>query len=115
MGVRLEPSDKWPRTSESDKARPSGEAGPGEEGARWKRFTPSAVDASKCLARTWNEGRGGQCQRNSQAGKDLCQAHAKKVGAEGWLGMVTGRSQIRSWKGRSWGAGANLDLAMEMF
>ena len=51
----------------------------------WRRFTPANIDEHKCLARTWNSGRGGQCRRKpSEAGvcrgcKDL--AHGKVTGA----------------------------------
>ena len=72
-------------------ARRSSEPGAREEDvARWRRFTPSAVDASRCLARVWNGGCGGQCTRRPQAGADLCAGHARNVAKDAWLGKVTG-------------------------
>ena len=58
-----------------------------------KRFTPSVVDDSRCLARTWGGGRGGQCSKRPLPGHELCaQHHAelsfKNVG--GTHGLVTG-------------------------
>ena len=42
------------------------------------------------MARTWNEGRGGQCGSKPGAGKDFCRRHEKKQGSETWLGRVDG-------------------------
>ena len=38
----------------------------------WKRFTPAEVDYSKCLARTFCRGRGGQCVHPPEAGSEFC-------------------------------------------
>ena len=51
----------------------------------WRRFTPANVDEQKCLARTWNGGRGGQC-RNKPSEGGMCRgcrglAHGKVTGA----------------------------------
>jgi len=43
----------------------------------WKRFTPADVDSNKCLARIWNGGDGGQCQRNRHEQSDFCKVHGK--------------------------------------
>ena len=67
-----------------------GVAGVGEETARWKRFTPSSVDMSRCLARVWSGGRGGQCANAPLPGEDLCKRHAAKFGKDGCHGKVTG-------------------------
>ena len=40
-----------------------------------KRFTPSKIDFKKCLARTWSDGYGGQCDAMPVANKTLCKAH----------------------------------------
>eukprot|EP00929_Paragymnodinium_shiwhaense_P000334 TRINITY_DN100582_c0_g1_i1.p1 TRINITY_DN100582_c0_g1~~TRINITY_DN100582_c0_g1_i1.p1 ORF type:complete len:311 (+),score=78.33 TRINITY_DN100582_c0_g1_i1:134-1066(+) len=40
----------------------------------WRKFTPLVVDKTKCLARTWNGGTGGQCGKNATEG-DFCGAH----------------------------------------
>mmetsp|Transcript_13858 Transcript_13858/g.37662 ORF Transcript_13858/g.37662 Transcript_13858/m.37662 type:complete len:706 (-) Transcript_13858:219-2336(-) len=51
-------------------------------------FTPAVVDQTRCLARIWNYGQGGQCSRSRCAG-DFCFQHAKD---EFWRshGRVTG-------------------------
>eukprot|EP00928_Gymnodinium_smaydae_P021131 TRINITY_DN18224_c0_g1_i1.p1 TRINITY_DN18224_c0_g1~~TRINITY_DN18224_c0_g1_i1.p1 ORF type:complete len:488 (-),score=94.34 TRINITY_DN18224_c0_g1_i1:73-1536(-) len=49
----------------------------------WKRFTPSKVDMSKCMARTWAGGRGGQCGQRPSAGTPFCAAHLR---GKGWRG-----------------------------
>ncbi len=56
----------------------------------WRMFTPPLVDASRCLARTWGAGQGGQCVRRHLAGGRLCAMHAAKQGGGQWLGEVTG-------------------------
>ena len=38
----------------------------------WRRFSPEEVDGFKCLARTWNGGRGGQCGNPRERGSDFC-------------------------------------------
>ena len=40
-----------------------------------RRFTPAASDRSRCLARVWGGGRGGQCTSRRVAGKDFCRQH----------------------------------------
>ena len=76
--------------------RGSGVAGAGAEMARWRQFTPLAVDSTKCLGRTWNKGKGGQCALKPLAGGDLCGKRADKVGEDSWLGKVTGGIRRRS-------------------
>ena len=78
------------RLGEAGAGQESGAEGAGEEAARWKKFTPLVVDSKKCLGRTWNEGKGGQCTKKPGAGADLCSGHACKVGTDKWLGKVTG-------------------------
>ena len=68
----------------------SGGEGKGEGAARWKRFTPPSVDMSRCLARIWSGGRGGQCANPPLPGEDLCKRHAAKFGKDGCHGKVTG-------------------------
>ena len=41
-----------------------------------KEDDPNVVDHSRCLARVWNDGLGGQCKKASDSGL-LCAAHAK--------------------------------------
>lgn len=43
----------------------------------WRRFTPAEVVGSKCLARTWGGGRGGQCHRLPKGGQGMCEFHLK--------------------------------------
>ena len=52
----------------------------------WKRFTPAAVDSTKCLARMWSGGRGGQCKCLPIAGRSVCAMHSKSTSH----GLVTG-------------------------
>lgn len=55
-----------------------------------RRFTPSPIDRNACLARTWNNGLGGQCTRQ-QAGPSivLCAAHLRQEESE--RGLAHGR------------------------
>lgn len=41
----------------------------------WKRFTPDVIDKSRCLARIWLRGRGGQCSVPVPGGRELCCSH----------------------------------------
>ena len=43
-------------------------------GEVWRRFTPSVMNPSLCLARTYNAGAGGQCKRKPKLGEDICGA-----------------------------------------
>ena len=52
----------------------------------WKRFTPAAVDFTKCLGRMWSGGRGGQCKCLPSPGRALCAMHSKST----THGLVTG-------------------------
>lgn len=49
------------------------------EEQEWKRFTPTFIDASKCLARTWNGGWGGQCDHPRGNTTGLCKMHLKDL------------------------------------
>ncbi len=57
--------------------------------AVWKQFTPVVVNDSLCQARTWAQGRGGQCKRKPQLGEKLCSSHMQELNAaglkHGWL------------------------------
>ena len=53
---------------------------------RWEPFTPKVIDASLCQARLWNNGLGGQCDKEPEKGKQLCKRHARKHAH----GLVTG-------------------------
>ena len=62
---------------------------PEEEGeltADMREFTRAHVARDKCLARTWAEGRGGQCHHLPLRGGDLCGVHSKACSH----GKVTG-------------------------
>ena len=43
-------------------------------GEIWRRFTPSVINPSLCLARTYNAGAGGQCKRKPKLGENVCGA-----------------------------------------
>ncbi|MCP4742448.1 MAG: hypothetical protein GY871_09540, partial [Actinomycetales bacterium] len=45
-------------------------------GEEWRRYTPDVVDPCRCMGRTWNGARGGQCKKPRVHG-DLCQTHHK--------------------------------------
>ena len=45
----------------------------------WRPFTPSIIDPSKCMARTWAGGRGGQCTKTKLAGQRYCTVCSKKL------------------------------------
>ena len=61
----------------------------------WKRFTPESIDRSKCLARTWNGGRGGQCDSRPCRGRDVCRLHTKYQKH----GLVTGAIPLAKLRG----------------
>ena len=56
----------------------------------WRKYTPTEIDATKCMARTWGNGKGGQCGNKPEAGGRFCGAHKKKEGKPGWHGAVDG-------------------------
>ena len=60
----------------------------GAELTAWWQFTASQIDPAKCLARTWNDGLGGQCPRRPCVGGQVCKIHAGKAGL--LHGLVTG-------------------------
>jgi len=43
----------------------------------WRRFTPSSVNTSLCMARVWASGAGGQCRHPPQATGGFCKLHIK--------------------------------------
>jgi len=44
--------------------------------ADWKKFTPASINKSQCMARTWAEGKGGQCKKDKGDKSDFCAGHA---------------------------------------
>eukprot|EP00928_Gymnodinium_smaydae_P008996 TRINITY_DN13321_c0_g1_i1.p1 TRINITY_DN13321_c0_g1~~TRINITY_DN13321_c0_g1_i1.p1 ORF type:complete len:772 (-),score=174.41 TRINITY_DN13321_c0_g1_i1:145-2460(-) len=50
---------------------------PTPRGHNGHEFTPAVINKSLCLARTWGDGRGGQCCRQRLATGSFCMAHAK--------------------------------------
>ena len=73
----------------------SSAAGLREEVERWRMFTPAEVDRGKCLARTWNAGKGGQCAKKPDKSGRFCWQHGKNCGGPTWLGEVTGEIPMR--------------------
>eukprot|EP00929_Paragymnodinium_shiwhaense_P112899 TRINITY_DN8115_c0_g2_i1.p1 TRINITY_DN8115_c0_g2~~TRINITY_DN8115_c0_g2_i1.p1 ORF type:complete len:537 (+),score=111.33 TRINITY_DN8115_c0_g2_i1:93-1703(+) len=57
---------------EAPKPKPVVQAAAGTDG--WQAFTPAKIDKTKCLARTWASGLGGQCTRAAEAG-GICKMH----------------------------------------
>ena len=47
----------------------------GTEDPPWKEFTPQDIDFTKCLAREWNVGRGGQCGKKPLPNSIVCGTH----------------------------------------
>ena len=65
----------------------------------WHEFTPQTINAQYCLARTWDDGYGGQCTRralNDTATK-LCTSHKRESNHPLGLthGLVTGAIPAR--------------------
>ena len=89
------------KSGEPGAGRGRGVAGAGAETARWRKFTPLAVNPNRCLGRTWDKGKGGQCNSKPTAGADLCGVHAGKVGTDQWLGKVTGEIPEQKLSSRS--------------
>ena len=56
----------------------------------WKCYTPDMIDLTRCMARTWNDGKGGQCLKKPKPGLRFCLFHAKQEGDQGWHGAVDG-------------------------
>ena len=73
------------RPGEAGAGQESGAAGGGEEAARWKKFTPLAVDSKTCLGRTWADGKGGQCGRTPAANFAVLAPAVELVPAKGVL------------------------------
>ena len=102
-------------------ASPSAVAAAGGSDATepWRRFTPATVDPAKCAARTWCDGRGGQCPKARKQGR-FCEAHAKMRAAfdagsgKGWHGDVDGpipEQKLREFMRRKTALGAALAAA----
>ena len=58
----------------------------------WKEFTPMSIQHTHCLARTWSEGRGGQCKLQPMCEGKICLRHSINNKSESDLthGLVTG-------------------------
>ncbi|CAE7676289.1 unnamed protein product [Symbiodinium sp. CCMP2456] len=58
----------------------------------WKIFSPKVIDLRLCMARTWNEGKGGQCPEPREDGCDLCYKCMRRAASVAGLiyGMVDG-------------------------
>lgn len=55
----------------------------------WKRFTPTAIDATRCQSRVWKNGHGGQCtNRPFSIGYILCSNHQRQH--DGPFGLTHG-------------------------
>ena len=78
--------------------RPSCVTCPDPASSDWHEFTPQTINEQCCLARTWDDGHGGQCTRRALNGAtQLCAAH--KLESELPLGLthglVTGAIPVR--------------------
>ncbi|CAE7810512.1 unnamed protein product [Symbiodinium sp. CCMP2592] len=58
----------------------------------WKIFSPKVIDLRLCMARTWNDGKGGQCSEPREDGCDLCYKCMRRAASVAGLiyGMVDG-------------------------
>ena len=58
----------------------------------WKEFTPEFTDKTRCLARTWSKGRGGQCRCFPTTKEHICRRHNAdtKTGRGPTHGLVSG-------------------------
>ena len=61
----------------------------------WRRYTPRVIDGTKCMARTFDDGVGGQCKNWRGPGGRYCRMHARKEGTPGWHGDVEGKIPAR--------------------
>ena len=52
---------------------------PALEQPEWMMFTPSNIDPTKCMARTFAGGMGGQCGRKMAVGKRFCKGCARRL------------------------------------
>ena len=64
----------------------------GTEDPPWKEFTPQDIDYTKCLAREWNVGRGGQCGKKPLPNSNVCGMHTDRRTGEAKVshGFVNG-------------------------
>eukprot|EP00438_Fugacium_kawagutii_P032631 Skav232016 [mRNA] locus=scaffold3320:70427:70973:- [translate_table: standard] len=65
---------------ESDAAPASARAplgGPMGSGLIDLPFTPGRIQLDKCMARTWNHGKGGQCRLPPTGNSDFCKRHSQ--------------------------------------
>ena len=73
-----------PRMSEDRRGAPTVDVEP-----EWRQYTPRNVDESKCLARIWAGGCGGQCSKAPTV-RQYCKRHAQQENQKGWHGNVQG-------------------------
>merc|ERR1719374_409171 len=67
----------------------SGDVVIGDVEAESRRYTPDEIDLNLCLARIWNNGKGGQCGRPPHGAGDFCSTHIKQL--ESNKGLSHGR------------------------
>ena len=89
------------RGTNSELKRPSCATSSDLASSDWHEFTPQTINAQYCLARTWDDGYGGQCTRralNDTATK-LCASHKRASNHPLGLthGLVTGAIPARKW------------------
>ncbi|CAK9088971.1 unnamed protein product [Durusdinium trenchii] len=76
-----EPSSAEPSSAEPSSAVEAEGGAPVEEQVLgqepWRDFTPKSIDSTKCLARIWNDGFGGQCDADRPKDNKLCWRHQR--------------------------------------
>ena len=71
-----DPTESRMRSSTVVLKRPSCLTRPAHTISDWREFTPKTIIKQRCLARTWDDGYGGQCTRSqSSDNSQLCSAH----------------------------------------
>ncbi|CAL1129085.1 unnamed protein product [Cladocopium goreaui] len=80
--AKAKDADQMPQakdTKDANKAMgPMGPMGSGISNGKFP-FTPKIIRMDRCMARTWNGGKGGQCSRPKTANADFCTRHAENL------------------------------------
>ena len=79
--------------------------GPLDDAEAWMRFTPDSVDSTLCQARTWDNGRGGQCRHQPMLGEEFCRAHRQKWEVHGCVTGPIPQSKLRLFLSRELATG----------
>ena len=69
----------------------------GNQDIRKKKLEKQKLDPKRCIARTWSEGKGKQCKRNSVKDNEYCGIHLNEIKRKGCLirGTIYGENLSR--------------------